>query len=114
MLSSYYQQTIDKADGSTFTHVFIDQGRCEELFELMKQGRSSFIQNKAGLTPIDLALQKFRHFTQDKTLIDSNDESFIRARCCLSMLINHLKYVLKDSNIIPCCEKHSISTPIDV
>src|SRR5213075_792181 len=90
LLSTIYQQISD-ASGNTFTHVLVEQELSDELFEWIKQERVSFAQNKKELTPLDIALAKFRHFTQNVALIDSDKSSFEKRKCCLFMLLNYCK-----------------------
>src|SRR5205085_9110375 len=87
-----------------------EQERADELFEWIKKDRVSCVENRANLTPVDVALAKFREFTQNYTLIEVDETSFQNRRCCLFMLLNYLKVKKGSQNTTlgNCCDKHSI------
>jgi len=109
-ITEYYQEATDTATGNTFTHVLVEQERADELFDWIKQKRLSLVANKTGLTPLDIALAQFRIFTQNFMLIDEDKSSFENRRCCLFILLNHLKIKDQQSETAHfdyCCDKHN-------
>jgi len=111
LLSRSYQRTVDETNGATFTHLLVQQELPDELFEWIKQERVSLAKNKAGLTPVDTALERFRQFTHNGLTMPTND-SFQKRRCCLFMLLNYCKTKSEQSaetHFANCCDKHIIS-----
>jgi len=111
LLASLYRKAADEADGNTFTHFFIEQELPDELFEWIQKDRVSCAKNKAELTPIDLALAKFREFSQNYMLIEGDEDSFKKRSCCLFMLLNYIKIKTnaQDAPFTQCCDKHIVS-----
>jgi hypothetical protein len=109
LLSKSYQQAADEANGETFTHLLIEQELSDELFEWIKQERVSLAKNKAGKTPVDTALERFRQFTVNGLTTPKND-SFQKRRCCLFMLLNYCKTKSGQSaKFQNCCDQHIVA-----
>src|SRR5581483_3918146 len=111
VVSPFYQQATDEATGNTFTHVLVELGDADELYEWIQQKRISFAKNKAGETPDAVALSNYLSYLEIPASIDSFKEEFNRKRCCLFMLLNYLKIIGKQSCLISfkqCCSVHKI------
>ena len=111
VVSLFYQQATDEVTGNTFTHVLVELGYADELYEWIQQKRISFAKNKAGDTPDALALSNYLPYLELPASIDSFKEEFNRKRCCLFMLLNYLKIIGKQSCLMSfkqCCSVHKI------
>jgi len=111
LITTLYQAAANKVSGDTFTHFIVEQENPDELFEWIQQGRVSCVKNNAGFSPLDLALNKFRNFTQNPHLIDLTSTGFNNTRCCLFMLLNYyrLKSEQTERYFDQCCDKHIIA-----
>lgn len=107
-ISTFYKAAIDESNGDTFTHILVAQNNPDELFEWLKQERGSFEKNKSGLTPLDVALEKCRHFTQDVSRINADKDSYDKLSCCVFILLNYirLKKGTPDNTFGTCCDRH--------
>lgn len=115
-LSPFYQQATNQADGNTFTHALVNLELADELHEWIQDGRVSFAQNHAGLTPVDIVLARFRSYLHNPELIDSDKEVFQKRKCCLFMLLEHLKNISQQSLLKPfqqCCDLHRLHANFD-
>lgn len=107
--STMYKNAKD-LDGNTFGHLLVEQENPDELYEWLKQERISFKKNSAGLTPLDLAAQRFNLLIQNIEEINTDTECFKKNSCCLYILLNYLKRkeLKKEdtSDFTQCCDKH--------
>ena len=58
VLSTIYKETIDETDGSTLSHILVEQENPDELYELAKADQISWLKNNNGLNPFDIAADK--------------------------------------------------------
>ena len=110
LLTTLFQQATYEQDGSTFTHLMVEHGEADKILEWIRDGRISFLKNKAGQTPLDLAYIKFSQFTHNMSLATQDSTDFINARCCLFTLLNYAQSMNNDVGAEPhfCCNKHVI------
>jgi len=103
-LSEIYQEVMDH-NKNTYTHVVVQQHMPDELYDLIKKKYISFEKNGEEKTPLDLACEAFRHFTQNFNFIEANKDKFNKVRCCFFMLLNYLK-LKHNQTFVQCCDKH--------
>jgi hypothetical protein len=111
-LATFYQDVTETKTGNTKSHFVVEQQNADELYELINKDHVSPHKNKEGLTVLDLALKKFRLFTQNSSLFDTQSEEAAHARCCLFMLYKYI--LLKQQNTSftttsNCCDQHPIT-----
>ena len=121
VLSLIYKETIDETDGSTLSHILVEQENPDELYELAKADQISWLKNKNGFNSFDIAAERFREAIQDIALVGANAESITKRGCCLYILMHYLrnaeikKYDSKQGlfygdlsvqDFGNCCEKH--------
>jgi hypothetical protein len=112
VLSIIYKETIDETDGSTLSHILVEQENPDELYELAKADQISWLKNNNGLNSFDIAAARFREAIQDITLVGTNSESITKRGCCLYILMHYLRNAeIKNGaaniqDLGNCCEKH--------
>ena len=112
-LQTLYQQTKDPETGNNYTHLVIEQADADALYELMEKQYISNAENKIGETPLMMALRMFQIFTQHQEvekIITTIPKVFTQTRCCLFMLLNHVKKYQGVTTFEQCCDKHIITT----
>lgn len=107
VLSDIYHEVMDQ-NKNTFTHVVVQRGLPDELYELIKKEYITFEKNAEEKTPVDIAYELFRGFTQNHSSIEARKDIFTKRRCCLFMLLNYLKIKqnVNNKSFIQCCDKH--------
>lgn len=90
-LSKMYQETIDETDGSTLSHVLVEQEDPDALYELAKVDQISWIKNHLGLSSFDVAAARFREAIKDIALVNADDASIKKRGCCLYILMHHAR-----------------------
>ncbi|HLW72829.1 MAG TPA: hypothetical protein VKR54_02160 [Candidatus Babeliales bacterium] len=112
ILSIIYKETIDETDGSTLSHILVEQENPDELYELAKADQISWLKNNNGLTSFDIAAARFREAIQDIALVGANAESITKRGCCLYILMHYLRNAeikngtIDVQNLGHCCTKH--------
>ena len=86
-----HQQAVDTETGNTFTHIALIEGNADALHELIQKNYVSCAENKAGLTPLALALKIYVQFilpAQGKHKKPAIFDDYCR---CIIMLSNYQK-----------------------
>ena len=107
VLAEIYPQVMDE-EKNTFTHLALMNNASDDLYALLQKHFVAFTKNAQEKTPLDIAIEQFRRFTQNSQLIDAEEEVFNRARCCLFMLMNYIAVQQEKPLFGKCCDKHKI------
>lgn len=111
VLSTIYKETVDDTDGSTLTHILVEQENPDELYELAKDDQISWMKNAKGRTASDIALARFLEAVEKIAVVGADEESMNKRGCCLYILMHCLRNIDKKKGIAVtplgnCCDKH--------
>ncbi|HLW73011.1 MAG TPA: hypothetical protein VKR54_03100 [Candidatus Babeliales bacterium] len=111
-LSNMYQQVVEKESGNTLSHIIVNNHDADELYKLIHKDYVSSIENKDGMTTLDLAFKQHSASTQNVSLLDLEPEVSRLNRCCYFMLLKYIKSKksAQEFDDAPnCCERHTIT-----